>query len=265
MWYAGVAKRKKERRGIDGCGETRKKEVYKRMNDGQRRRRKEMKVGVNWHSQMQMVAFMLIAVICFFMPIRTRPEWAGGQLSACSALITVRRSFIWRTFIYSFNFLSFMCSARTPHHGDTVPYAVWNALQIFDRQMSSELSLHFMSEWWIVFVIYFGRTGMYPQKEKFLRLRFTVSFPSAVQSGRPLADISDVVQVMLLLPVSPSEAGREGCYDRTCKSIPFSGKQRLIPQWPDGCRAVGSRPQIWVGWYQTDSRHLSPQVQRGMK
>lgn len=29
---------------------------------------KEMKVGVEWQSQ------MLITVICFFMPIRTRPE-----------------------------------------------------------------------------------------------------------------------------------------------------------------------------------------------
>lgn len=96
-----------------------------------------------------------------------------------------------------------------------------------------------------------GRTGMYPQKEAFLSLRFTVNFPSVVQSGGPLAmplfwaaGISDVVQVMLLLPVSQSEAGRDGCFDRTCKSIPFSGKQRLIPQWPDGCWAVGSRPQI---------------------
>lgn len=41
-----------------------------------------MKVGVNWQRRMQMVAFMLIAVICFFMPIRTRPEWAGGQPEA---------------------------------------------------------------------------------------------------------------------------------------------------------------------------------------
>lgn len=52
-------------------------------------------------------------------------------------------------------------------------------------------------------------------------------FSLCCASGRPLAlplflaaNISDVVQIMLLfLPVSQSEAGREACSDRTCKSI----------------------------------------------
>lgn len=52
-------------------------------------------------------------------------------------------------------------------------------------------------------------------------------FSLCCASGRPLplplfsaVDVTDVVQIMLLfLPVSQSEAGREGCSDRTCKSI----------------------------------------------
>lgn len=111
-----------------------------------------MKVGVNWQRQMQMVAFMLITVICFFMPIRTRPEWAGGQPEAGSALITVRRSFIWRTFIYSFNFLSFMCSTHTPlWHGCMLSGMHYT---FFDRQMSSRFSLHVRFEWEIVLFIF---------------------------------------------------------------------------------------------------------------
>lgn len=237
-----------------------------------------MKVSVNWQSQMQMVAFMLITVICFFMPIRTRPEWASDQPSACSALITVRRSFIWRTFIYSFNFLSFMCSAHTPHHCDmgvrclecTANFLIGKYLLCFHYISCLNWKLYFLYVYILVLLAWQGCT---PRRRLFLCLfTFTVNFPSVIQSGRPLAmplfwaaDVSDVVQVMLLLPVSQSEAGREGCFDRTCKSILFSGKQRLIPQWPDGCWAVGSRLQIWVGWYQTDSRHLSLPVQRGMK
>lgn len=142
-----------------------------------------MGVSVNWQSLMQMVALMLITVICFFMPIRTRPEWASGQPSACSALITVRRSFIWRTFIYSFNFLSFMCSAPTPHHTSVSwVFAAWNALQIFDRQMSSELSLHFMLNGVFFIYIYFvitGRVEMNTHKENVLIFIFTVIFTSA--------------------------------------------------------------------------------------
>lgn len=112
VWYTRVVKERKK------WQQRKRRYVYKGTNEDWRCRRKEMKVGVNWQRQMQMVAFMLITVICFFMPVRTRPGWASSQPSACSALITVRRSFIWRTFIYSFNFLSFMCSSRTPHHSD---------------------------------------------------------------------------------------------------------------------------------------------------
>ena len=262
-WYEIVARvKRKEGRGKEEWDETRKKEVHKGINDDWRCRRKEMEVGVDWQSQMQIVAFMLITMICFFMTVHTRPEWASGQPSACSALITVRRSFIWRTFIYSFNFLSFMCSARTPHHCDmgerrlecTANFLIGKCPQSF----------HYIS-------CLNGK--LYPQKERFLSLRLQSFFPSVVRSGRPLAmpllwtaHMPDVIQVMLLLPVSRSEAGgKRVCFDRTCKSIPFSGKQRLIPQWPDGCWVVGSRPRIWVGWYQTDSWHISLLVQRGMK
>lgn len=132
------------------------------LNDGRWKVKK--KRGKRWKSawigkaKMQMVAFMLITVICFFMPLRTRPEWGSGQLSACSALITVRRSFIWRTFIYSFNFLSFMCSARTPHSSDTgvcrlectAHFWLANVFQAF-------ITFHV----WMVncILLYFGTTG----------------------------------------------------------------------------------------------------------
>lgn len=73
---------------------------------------------------------------------------------------------------------------------------------------------------------------MHPHKRRDFCLSDSVHFLSVFQSGRPLAmpvfwaaNVSDVVQVMLLLPVSQSKAGREGCFDRTCKSILFSGKQ----------------------------------------
>lgn len=76
-----------------------------------------------------------------------------------------------------------------------------------------------------------------PASSEIFVLDFVNFFPSV---ERPLAlpvfqaaSMSDIVQIILLLPVSQSEAGREGCFDRTCKSILFSGKHRLIPQWLD--------------------------------
>lgn len=77
------------------------------------------------------------------------------------------------------------------------------------------------------------------------------------------AIISDAVQVTLLPPVSQCHAGREGCSDRSCKSVLLSGKPWLIPQRPDRGRPppppllrLGSRPLIWLGWFETDSQHL---------
>lgn len=128
------------------------------------------------------------------------------------------------------------------HPTVTWVYAVWNALQVFDRQMSSRLLLRVRFEWEITLFIFW-----WPSKEAI--------FVSHIQSVFPLwfrplamsvfwaANVSDVVQVMLL-PVSQSEEGREGYFDRTCKSILLSCKQRLISQWRDGCWVVGSRPQI---------------------
>lgn len=145
-------------------------------------------------------------------------------------------------------------------------YAVWNALQIFDRQISFEVSPTF-HVWMVNCTLYiFGYYSHWDEKQQCMLRKG--DFCCGRSLAIPLfwtACISDVVQVMLLLPVSQSESGGKGCFDRTCKSIPFSGKQRLIPQWPDGCWVVGSRLQIWVGWYQTNSQHLSLPVQRGMK
>lgn len=76
-----------------------------------------------WQSQMQM-AFMLITVICFFMPIRTCPWQSQGASSQPALLITVRRSFIWQTFIYSFNFLSFMRVPLSLHARRTWMYNI---------------------------------------------------------------------------------------------------------------------------------------------
>lgn len=218
-----------------------------------------MEVDLNRQRQMQMVAFTLITVIWFFMPIRTRPEWACGQPSACTALITVRRSFIWRTFIYSFNFLSFMCSAPTTRHCYTPRvYAVWNVLQIFlIGKCRPMLSLHFA----------FQGLNCIHRSGDFCLLDYTW-FCLRCSERRSFAD-AFLHQLPKYLILSRSCC----CYlflslkqvDTACKSIPFPGKQRLITQRTDACCVLGPRPQIWVGWYQTDSWHLSLSVQRSMK
>lgn len=201
---------------------------------------------------MQTSAFMLITMICFFMPIRTCPEWADSQRSAYQVLITVRRSFIWRTFIYSFNFLSFMCSAHTsPWRGSVLS-------GMHRKFLIGKCLWGFHYILWLNGKLYFLEQGITGSPTSILRdfcLRFSQFFPSV---ERPLAlpvfqaaSMSDIVQIILLLPVSQSQAGREGCFDRTCKSILFSGKHRLIPQWLDSCLVVvvWARPPIWLGWY----------------
>lgn len=151
------------------------------MNDCHTDWSKDMKVCVNWQQKMQMVAFLLVPVICLVSLVRTRPEWAGSRPSACSALITVGRSFIWRTFIYSFNFLSFMCSGRSQHSCDTSVCCLECAAAFFFFLIGRcLLSFHHM--FWLsgklYFSIYFGnkgqkKAGAYPQRRRILLFTFS--------------------------------------------------------------------------------------------
>ena len=122
------------------------------------------------------------------------------------------------------------------HSTVTCVFAVWNVTQflIVKCLRVFHYILCVNGKLYISYFRIIGRTVMRLQKPRFLSL--SVSFP-LVWSCRPLAmplfrtaSASDVVQVISLLPVSESEAGRECCFDRTCKSILFTGKQRLIPQ-----------------------------------
>lgn len=231
------------------------KEIKQYLRREAEDRRKEMKVCLNWCSQMQMEAFMPITMICFFMPVCTSPVRASGQPSACSALITVSRSFIWRTFIYSFNFLSFMCSAFTPHRCYMGARSLECTTHFWKGNVLWGFITFHVSIAYCIFKEFCCHTPQdRDQEERFLNLGFTNNLSDAFSTS------SWHIWCCPGHVVSQSEAGSHGCFDRTCKSIPFTGKQRLIPQWPDRLLLVGFRPHIWVGWYQADSVHLSPLV-----
>lgn len=90
---------------------------------------------------------------------------AAASPSAGSALITVRRSFIWRTFIYSFNFLSFMRFACVTHHSST-PCGM-HCKFLIGKHPLSFYCISCLNEKLLVF-IRVGFAGICPQRGRFL-------------------------------------------------------------------------------------------------
>lgn len=75
VWYTRVVKERKK------WQQRKRRNVYKGTNEDWRCRRKEMKVGVNWQRQMQMVAFMLITDLFFH--ARPHASWMSQQPALC--------------------------------------------------------------------------------------------------------------------------------------------------------------------------------------
>lgn len=99
--------------------------------------------------------------------------------------------------------------------------------KFFDRQMSSRFSLHVTFEWEIVlFILWYE----WQHRNDFC-LSDSDKYPSVLRSGRPFAlpvfwaaNISDVVQVMLLLPVSQRKAGRAALTEPVNQSYSLANK-----------------------------------------
>lgn len=118
--------------------------------------------------EMQMLVFMFITMICFFMSVShasSMNQWpARGLLCShnCQEILYLT------DFIYSFNFLSYMCSTHTP---------LWPACIPSGMHCKCLIGFHYV---WCLN----GRSAKQPQREIFVS--DSVNFPSVVQSSRPL-------------------------------------------------------------------------------